>query len=88
MRDGGGVLSFVVAGDAAQTAAVVGRLRLIGIAPSLGGVRGLACQSAMVAHHGLTPENRVRRGIVDGMARLSVGLEDADLIADLDRALP
>jgi cystathionine beta-lyase/cystathionine gamma-synthase len=36
----------------------------------------------------LTPEDRARRGIVDGMVCLSVGLEDAaDLIDDLDRAL-
>lgn len=88
MRGGGGVLSFVVDGDAAQTAAVVDRLQLISIAPSLGGVHSLACQSVMVTHHALTPEDRARRGIVDGMVRLSVGLEDAaDLIEDLDRAL-
>jgi cystathionine beta-lyase/cystathionine gamma-synthase len=42
----------------------------------------------MVTYHALTPEDRARRGIVDGMVRLSVGLEDpADLIEDLDRAL-
>jgi cystathionine gamma-synthase len=88
MRGGGGILSFVVDGDAAQTAAVVDRLQLISLAPSLGGVDSLACQPVTVTHHALTPEDRARRGIVDGMVRLSVGLEDpADLIEDLDRAL-
>lgn len=88
MHGGGGILSFVLEGDAAQTAAVVDRLRLISLAPSLGGVESLACQPATVTHHALTPEERDRRGIVDGMVRLSVGLEDpADLIEDLDRAL-
>jgi cystathionine gamma-synthase len=88
MRGGGGILSFVVDGDAAQTAAVVDRLQLISLAPSLGGVESLACQPVMVTHHALTPEDRARRGILDGMVRLSVGLEDpADLIQDLDRAL-
>lgn len=39
-------------------------------------------------HHGLTPEERTRRGISNGMIRLPVGLEDAtDLIADLEQAL-
>ena len=39
-------------------------------------------------HHGLTPEERARRGISDAMLRLSVGLEDSDdLIADLEQAL-
>jgi cystathionine gamma-synthase len=88
MRGGGGILSFVVDGDAAQTAAVVDSLQLISLAPSLGGVESLACQPVTVTHHALTPEDRARRGIVDGMVRLSVGLEDpADLIEDLDRAL-
>lgn len=88
MHGGGGILSFVVDGDAAQTAAIVDRLRLITLAPSLGGVKSLACQPVTVTHHALAPEDLARRAIVDGMVRLSVGLEDpADLIEDLDRAL-
>jgi cystathionine gamma-synthase/methionine-gamma-lyase len=88
MHGPGGILSFVVDADAAQTAMVVDRLRLISLAPSLGGVASLACQPVTVTHHALTPEDRARRGILDGMVRLSVGLEDSeDLIADLDQAL-
>jgi cystathionine gamma-synthase len=88
MRGPGGMLSFVLDEDAASTAAVVDRLRLFSIAASLGGVESLATQPITTTHHGLTPEERSRRGIVDGMVRLSVGLEDAvDLIADLERAL-
>ena len=88
MRGPGGMLSFVLDEDAASTAAVVDRLRLFSIAASLGGVESLATQPITTTHHGLTPEERTRRGIVDGMVRLSVGLEDADdLIADLGQAL-
>jgi cystathionine gamma-synthase len=88
MRGHGGILSFVVDGDLRETAGVVDRLRLISLAASLGGVESLACQPATVTHHALTPEERARRGIVDGMVRLSVGLEDAgDLIEDLGQAL-
>jgi cystathionine gamma-synthase/methionine-gamma-lyase len=88
MRGPGGMLSFVLDEDAASTAAVVDRLRLFSIAASLGGVESLATQPITTTHHGLTPEERTRRGIVDGMVRLSVGLEDADdLIADLEQAL-
>ena len=61
---------------------------LLTIAASLGGVESLVTQPITTTHHGLTPEERARRGIVDGMVRLSVGLEDAeDLIADLKQAL-
>ena len=64
------------------------RFRLFAIAASLGGVESLATQPVTTTHHGLTPEERSRRGITDGMVRLSVGLEDTqDLIGDLEQAL-
>jgi cystathionine gamma-synthase len=88
MRGGGGMLSAVLDATAEQTAAVVDRLRLFAIAPSLGGVESLVTQPITTTHHGLQPDERARRGIADSMIRLSVGLEDADdLIADLDQAL-
>ncbi|MBT8464934.1 MAG: aminotransferase class I/II-fold pyridoxal phosphate-dependent enzyme, partial [Deltaproteobacteria bacterium] len=88
MRGFGGMLSFVLRGDAQATAQVVDRLDLFSIAPSLGGVESLVTQPITTTHHGLDPEERQRRGIVDGMVRLSVGLEDVeDLWADLTHAL-
>jgi cystathionine gamma-synthase/methionine-gamma-lyase len=88
MRGFGGMISFVYDGDAAATAAVVDRLKLFSIAASLGGVESLVTQPITTTHHGFTPEERQRRGIVDGLVRLSCGLEDADdLIADLRQAL-
>jgi len=88
MRGFGGMLSFVLRGDAQATARVVDRLELFSIAPSLGGVESLVTQPITTTHHGLDPEERQRRGIVDGMVRLSVGLEDVDdLWADLTHAL-
>lgn len=84
----GGMISFVYDGNADATALVVDRLRLFTIAASLGGVESLVTQPITTTHHGMTPEERQRRGIVDGMVRLSCGLEDsADLIADLAQAL-
>ena len=84
----GGMISFVYDGDAKATAAVVDRLKLFTIAASLGGVESLVTQPITTTHHGMTPDERSRRGIVDGLVRLSCGLEDADdLIADLKKAL-
>lgn len=84
----GGMLTIEVAGGGAAASAVVDRLRLFAIAPSLGGVESLATQPITTTHHGLGPEERARRGIADGMIRLSVGLEDPeDLIPDLVQAL-
>ncbi|MHB0981056.1 MAG: trans-sulfuration enzyme family protein [Thermoleophilia bacterium] len=88
MRGFGGMLSFVFDGGAEETAAVVDRLRIFSIAASLGGVESLATQPITTTHHGMSAEERGRRGIVDGLVRLSCGLEDAaDLVDDLARAL-
>lgn len=84
----GGMLTLEVDADTAGTAAVVDRLRLFSIAASLGGVESLVTQPVTTTHHGLSEEERERRGISGAMVRLSVGLEDAeDLIADLQQAL-
>jgi cystathionine gamma-synthase/methionine-gamma-lyase len=88
MRGFGGMVSFLFDGDAHATAARVDRLRLFTIAPSLGGAESLVTQPITTTHHGLSPDERARRGIDDGMVRLSCGLEDAhDLWDDLERAL-
>ncbi|MDP2868477.1 PLP-dependent aspartate aminotransferase family protein [Methyloversatilis sp.] len=84
----GGMLSIVVRGDGGEATRVADRLRLIRLAPSLGGVESLVTQPCTTTHHGLTPQERARRGIPDAMLRLSIGIEDADdLIADLQQAL-
>jgi cystathionine gamma-synthase len=88
MHGFGGMLSIDVAGTGADATRVADRLRLFALAPSLGGAESLVTQPCTTTHHGLTPEERARRGIADSMLRLSVGLEDpADLIADLEQAL-
>ncbi|MFB6262910.1 MAG: PLP-dependent aspartate aminotransferase family protein [Bradymonadaceae bacterium] len=88
MRGYGGMLSFVVDEDARGAADIVDRLEIFAIAASLGGVESLVTQPVTTTHHGLDPEERQRRGIVDGMIRLSIGLEDVDdLWGDLETAL-
>jgi cystathionine gamma-synthase/methionine-gamma-lyase len=81
------MLSFEYKGTAKATSDMVDRLRLFSIAASLGGVESLVTQPITTTHHGMLPEERKRRGIVDNLVRLSIGLEDAeDLISDLDNA--
>lgn len=88
MHGFGGMLTIEVAGSRDDATRVADRLRLFALAPSLGGVESLVTQPCTTTHHGLTPEERARRGISDAMLRLSIGLEDADdLIADLEQAL-
>ncbi|CAL1239502.1 trans-sulfuration enzyme family protein [Candidatus Methylocalor cossyra] len=83
----GAVLAFEV-DDAARVERLIGRLRLIAYAESLGGVESLITVPALQTHANLTREERDRLGIRDTLLRLSVGIEDAgDLIADLAQAL-
>lgn len=84
----GGMLTIEINGSGADAARVVDHLRVISLAPSLGGVESLATQPSTTSHRDLAPDERRRRGISDAMIRLSIGLEDAgDLIADLEQAL-
>ncbi len=84
----GGIVTIEVDGDGAAAARVADRLQLFQLAPSLGGAESLVTQPRTTTHHDLPDAERARRGITDGMLRLSIGLEDAaDLIADLEQAL-
>ncbi|MGB4946155.1 MAG: aminotransferase class I/II-fold pyridoxal phosphate-dependent enzyme [Candidatus Competibacter denitrificans] len=84
----GGMLTIEILGTGEDATQVADRLRLFALAPSLGGAESLVTQPCTTTHHGLTAEERARRGIADSLLRLSIGLEDpADLIADLEQAL-
>lgn len=88
MHGFGGMLTIEVKGNGDDATRVADRLKLFVLAPSLGGAESLVTQPCTTTQHGLSPEERARRGISDAMLRLSVGLEDArDLIADLEQAL-
>ncbi|OZC37470.1 cystathionine gamma-synthase [Marinobacter vinifirmus] len=84
----GGMLSIEVEGGQQAAVKVADSLKIFLLATSLGGVESLVSQPSATSHHGLSREERLKRGIGDGMLRLSVGLEDVeDLIADLNQAL-
>lgn len=88
MEGFGGMLTIKVKGGREQAAKVADNLKVFMLATSLGGVESLVSQPCATSHHGISREERERRGITDSMLRLSVGLEDVqDLIADLQQAL-
>ena len=88
MKGFGGVVSFEVDGGLDGASRVADRLRLIALAPSLGGVESLVSQPALSSHAMLSPPARREAGIDEGLVRVALGIENAeDLIADLARAL-
>ena len=85
----GGMLSFEISGaDKAKVYRFMEALTLCLPATTLGDVYSLVLHPATSSHRGLTPEERARVGIPDGLVRLSAGIEDADdILADLEQAL-
>jgi cystathionine gamma-lyase len=84
----GGMVSFVLKGPQSRALDFAHRLRYFSLAESLGGVESLICHPARMTHGSIPKEDRERRGVTDGLLRLSVGIEDAeDLLEDLRSAL-
>ena len=87
MKGFGGLISFDV-GSLERSREVLGRVRLMALAESLGGVETLISHPAMMTHASVPPDRRASLGITDGLLRISVGIEDVqDLIDDLAQAL-
>lgn len=87
MRGFGGMVSFELGGRE-EAYRMMGGLRLIRCAVSLGDVCSLIEHPSTMTHRSLPEEERERLGIGEGLVRLSVGVEDAeDIIEDLGRAL-
>ena len=88
MRGFGGMLSFSPRGPATRALEIVTRTKLFSLAESLGGVESLISIPSRMTHGSIPKEERERRGVTDGLIRLSVGIEDVeDLVADLTSAL-
>jgi cystathionine beta-lyase/cystathionine gamma-synthase len=84
----GGMVCLELDGGLDRASRFFDRLQVFQRAASLGGVESLCSLPVLTSHWGHSEERLRQAGVTAGMARLSVGLEDAeDLIADLDQAL-
>lgn len=82
----GGVVSFQVKGDFADTGRFIDSLELPYIGPTLGGAESIIEQPA--ALFSLQKEAWQAAGLTGNLVRYALGIEDAeDIIADLDQAL-
>jgi cystathionine beta-lyase/cystathionine gamma-synthase len=86
--DGFGGMIGIELPDGEAATRFVRALRMVKLAPSLGGVETLVSEPRFTSHAAMTPEERAANGIRDGFLRVSLGIEDAsDIIADLEQAL-
>jgi cystathionine gamma-synthase/cystathionine gamma-lyase len=84
----GGMVSFTLKGPEQRAIDFANRMHYFSLAESLGGVESLICHPARMTHGSIPKEEREKRGVTDGLLRLSVGIEDVDdLIDDLRQAL-
>jgi cystathionine beta-lyase/cystathionine gamma-synthase len=86
-RGFGAVVSFELP-SLEDARAVLGRVRVMSLAESLGGVETLISHPASMTHASVLPADRRALGLSDGLIRISVGIEEvSDLEADLLQAL-
>ncbi|HTT34676.1 MAG TPA: PLP-dependent transferase [Thermoplasmata archaeon] len=84
----GGMVGVELAGGARAARRFLGGLRIFTLAESLGGVESLVEHPASMTHASLPRAERRRRGIDEGLVRLSCGIEDPDdLVDDVRSAL-
>jgi cystathionine beta-lyase/cystathionine gamma-synthase len=88
MNAPGGMISFVVRGGISAARRLLETVNIFVCAESLGGVESLIEHPALMTHGSIPAEVRQNLGIVDGLIRISVGLEaESDLREDLLQAL-
>lgn len=88
MRGRGGMVTLELRGGLPAARRFLAGLRTVHVAASLGGVESLVSLPIETSHRHLPEADRRRLGISEGLARLSLGIEDAaDLEEDVTRAL-
>lgn len=88
MKQGGGIVTFVIKGGFDRAKRFLDALKMILITSNLGDSRSIATHPSSTTHSKLTEDERVNLGIYPGSIRISVGLEDtADILEDVKQAL-
>jgi cystathionine gamma-synthase len=87
----GAIVTMELDGGEQAVRQFVKGLEFFSLAESLGGVESLVAHPASMTHAAMAPEARAAAGLVDGLLRLSVGIESVedlqrDLAAGLARA--
>ena len=80
----GAMISIEIEGGIPAVKRFVDGLEFFSLAESLGGVESLIAHAASMTHAAMAPEARAAAGLVDGLLRLSIGIE---AVGDLQRDL-
>jgi O-succinylhomoserine sulfhydrylase len=88
MKLGGGIITFSLKGGYEVGKKMMDKLQMIKISPNLGDARTIATHPASSTHCKLSEQERLAVGILPGLIRVSIGLENKDdILADILQAL-
>jgi O-succinylhomoserine sulfhydrylase len=88
MKLGGGILTFSLKGGYEAGKKMMDKLQMIKISPNLGDARTIATHPASSTHCKLSEQERLVVGILPGLIRVSIGLENKDdILTDILQAL-
>ena len=83
-----GMISFELTGGIPAGKTLMNSVELAQLAESLGSVETMITHPATMTHAEVPKEDRLARGLTDGLVRISVGIENMDdIIKDLSSAL-
>lgn len=84
----GGIVSFILNGTTKDVWEVLDRTQLCSLTTNIGDTKTMITHPASTTHVKLSQIDRERIGVVDGLIRISVGLENVnDILLDLDYCL-
>lgn len=84
----GGMITIIIKGGLEKASQFLERTNIFSLAESLGGVESLIEHPAIMTHASMPKKLREEIGVVDGLVRISVGIESLDdLLDDLNQAL-
>jgi len=88
MKSGGGIITISIKGGYESAKRFLDKLQMIKISPNLGDTRTIATHPASSTHCKLSEEERLAVGILPGLIRISIGLENKeDILNDILQAL-
>lgn len=86
-KGAGGVLTFKVKGDAANADKLIDNVKLLSHLANVGDAKSLIIHPSATTHEQLSIEDQKASGVVPGLLRISVGIENInDIKADLEQA--
>jgi O-acetylhomoserine (thiol)-lyase len=84
----GAVLTFKLKGDPANADTLIDNVKLLSHLANVGDAKSLIIHPAATTHEQLSPEDQIASGVLPGLVRISVGIENIDdIIADVSQAL-